>query len=350
MLRISAMILALALVSACGGGGGSNPLQAPEEEEETDTDTGEDTGTDSDPIDGGRNLPPGTANPSPNTEIVRYEDPDGSTDGAGTVTNVRYDPEDTGADVFLVDGLPFDGNNIYTRGTAVDQLGSYAVYESDPAGEFHNRAIYGVSDSGTTEFIVVRPTDYNSYGFRGFIYQRNGGVNLPTTGTAIYTGDYAGVRVYQGVQSLDYVTGDAEMVIDFEDFDDALGTTLRIRNRRLYDLNGNDVTSEYLDALMDDNTNGIRPTATNGTDDALPDIAPVIRNNGGDSNGEIVNGVYTQLYQIDDTPTRLSDGEYYAIVAGENADEVVGVLVMTGTDPRHSVPFEETGGFILTSP
>ncbi len=350
MLRISAMILALALVSACGGGG-SNPLQNTEEEEtDTDTDTDTDTGTDSDPIDGGRNLPPGTANPSPNTAIVRYEDPDGSTDGAGTVTNVEYDPEDIGADVFLVDGLPFDGNNIYTRGTAVDQLGSYAVYESDPAGEFHNRAIYGVSDSGTTEFIVVRPTDYNSYGFRGFIYQRNGGVNLPTTGTAIYTGDYAGVRVYQGVQSLDYVTGDAEMVIDFEDFDDALGTTLRIRNRRLYDLNGNDVSSEYLDALMDDNTNGIRPTATNGTDDALPDIAPVIRNNGGDSNGEIVNGVYTQLYQIDDTPTRLSDGEYYAIVAGENADEVVGVLVMTGTDPRHSVPFEETGGFILTSP
>ena len=347
MLRISAMILALALVSACGGGG-SNPLQNTEEEEtDTDTDTDTDTGTDSDPIGGDRNLPPGTESPTPNTSIVRYEDSEGSTDGAGTVSGVTYDSAN---DEFTVDGLPFDTNNVYTRGTAVSQLGSYSVYESDPAGEFHNRAIYGVSDSGATRFIVVRPTDYNSYGFRGFIYERDGGVNLPTTGTAVYTGDYAGVRIYQGVRSLDYVTGDAEMVIDFEDFDDALGTTLRIRNRRLYDLNGNDVTSEYLDALMDDNTNGIRPTTTDGTGDALPDIAPIIRNNGGDSNGEIVNGVYTQLYQIDDTPTRLSDGEYYAIVAGENADEVVGVLVMTGTDPRHSVPFEETGGFILTSP
>ena len=317
------------------------------EEEETDTDTGTDTDTDADPIDSGRNLPPGTANPTPNTAIVRYEDSEGSTDGAGLVSGVSYNEA---ADEFTVDGLPFDTNNVYTRGTAVGSLGSYAVYESDPAGEFHNRAIYGVSDSGTTKFIIVRPTDYNSYGFRGFIYERSGGVNLPTTGTAIYTGDYAGVRIYQGLRSMDYVTGDAEMVIDFEDFDDALGTTLRIRNRRLYDLNGNDVTSEYLDALMDDNTNGIRPTATNGIDDALPDIAPIIRTNGGDTNGEIVNGVYTQLYNIDDTPTRLSDGEYYAIVAGENADEVVGIVVMTGSDPRHSVPFEETGGFILTNP
>ena len=41
-------------------------------------------------------------------------------------------------------------------------------------------------------------------------------------------------------------------------------------------------------------------------------------------------------------------GTYYGIIGGPNADEVVGVVVLTGSDPRaEGVDFQETGGFIL---
>lgn len=333
MARITAMILALALLAACGGsGGGSNPLQD-DPEEETDGDT--------DPIDSDRTLPPGTESPSPNSTIVRIEAE--SEDGAGQAQNLAYDSDN---DEFFVDNIPFDGDNTYSRGTAVSQLGDYAVYQSDAGSEFDYRAIYGVSTSGNTEFAIVRPTDFNQFGFRGYMYQRNGSVTLPTDITAVYTGDYAGVRVYQGVRALDYVTGDARVSIDFDDFNGAPGATLRVFNRRLFDVNGNDVTTAYLDDLMAANTDSVRPQS--GGFDILPDIGPSIRTNGGDLNGEIANGVFTQLDNTDGTATSLSSGDYFAIVAGDDADEVVGILVMTGTDPRSNAGFEETGGFIVT--
>ena len=42
-------------------------------------------------------------------------------------------------------------------------------------------------------------------------------------------------------------------------------------------------------------------------------------------------------------------GNYYAVMSGDQANEVVAVLVVTADDPRYSnVTVRETGGFILT--
>ncbi len=352
MLRISAMILALALVSACGGGGGSNPLQNTEEEE-TDTDTGTDTEDDADPIGGDRTLPPGTASPTPDTAIVRVEADDG--EGAGVATGYDYD---SATDTFYVDNLAFDGDNTYSRGTAVSSLApNIAVYESDAPGidpisglqhdDAEYRAVYGVSDTGTTKFAIVRPAGYNDFGFRGYTYEREGSVTLPTDIQATYIGDYGGVRVYEGTTGLDYVTGTAVMSVDFNDFNQAPGVSLYVVDRHLYDINGNDVTTEYLDALMAANTQGVRPTNGLGQDN-LPDINPVIRIDAADTNGEVTSEVFTLLELDNGSTTNLSSGNYYAIMAGDGASEIVGIVVMTGTDPRNSTSFEETGGFIVT--
>jgi hypothetical protein len=83
------LILCLGFVAACDSGGG-DVLQSPTTGEGTDG--GTDGGTDETPIDSTRgtpDLPPGTTNPTPNSQIVRREERDEET-GGGYATNIRY--------------------------------------------------------------------------------------------------------------------------------------------------------------------------------------------------------------------------------------------------------------------
>ncbi|WP_306131211.1 hypothetical protein [Roseivivax marinus] len=366
MARIVAMILALALLGACGstGNDGSNPLDE-DEQEDTGGDTGGDgsddgSGDPTTPIESDRELPPGTAQPTPNNSIVRYEAQDDN--GGGYARNIRYNSDD---DTFEVDNLAFDGDNVYQRGgqpssqNDVGSLGPFAVYESDVnsvdpvtgtvVDNLAYRAIYGVSTSGQTEFAIVRTGDYAGYGFGGFVYQRNGGdgaLILPTEGDAAYSGDYAGIRVFDGEAGLEYVTGDATMQIDFKDFNESRsGVQFFVRNRRLYDINGADLTDEYIAALQADNP-GLDVPRDGAGNAVLPNVLPVVEPGVADANGEIVQSVFTRI-QTADGPQELSEGQYYAIMSGENAEEITGVLVVEGDDPRSNATFQETGGFIV---
>lgn len=387
MTRILFLILCLGFVAACDSGGG-DVLQAPTDEA-TDPDGGDGSdGGDETPIDSdGRTpeLPPGTSNPTPNTEIVRREARDDGT-GGGYATNIRY-LNDEGQDEFFVDNIAFDGNNIYTRGnpvTGVAQLGSFAVYEGaesteDPiTGEslrtFVYRAVYGRSTNGATEFAIVRSGSYVDYGFGGFVYQRNGldddgnqvRLVLPSEGDARYLGDYAGIRVFDGRGGLEYVAGQAEMFVDFKDFNNGQrGVALFVNNRRLYDIEGNEVTTEYLAALsangsgggsfgdlIDDDGGSDEIALVVDRDEegnpVLPRIRPVISPDDADANGEISGEVAAAALFEDGTRTTTGEGTYYAIVSGDNAEEIVGVLVMTGDDPRFAgTSYQETGGFIV---
>ena len=225
---IAAALAAGIAVSGCGDG---NPFD--DNAEDTDGGNGEGTdGSDPDGIDGDSGLPPGTASPTPSSSIVRTEptEADGGNPGDGFVTSVSYDASN---DTFFVDNLGFDGDNVYQRGTAVSSLGPYAVYEASatypdsitgaPISQFAHRAIYGVSPSGNTQFAIVRTGDYIDYGFGGFIYQRNGGMTLPDSGQARYSGDYAGLRDFNGAGGLQYTTATIDMAIDFEDFNSTTG-------------------------------------------------------------------------------------------------------------------------------
>ncbi|MCA0922419.1 hypothetical protein [Pseudooceanicola nanhaiensis] len=353
--------LAIALaVSACSGDG-TNPF---DDDTTTDDTTTDDDGTTIDD----RGLPPGTTSPSPNTSITRSEAE--TETGGGTALNYEY-RNDSGQDEFYVDNLPFDADNVYSRGTAVSSLGtagSYAVYESAPTttdpstgttvSTMTYRAIYGKSTSGQTQFAIVRSASYSDYGFGGFIYKRNAtdsngdavSLVVPTCSgecTAQYTGDYAGIRVFSGSGGLEYTQGDAEMYIDFEDFNDGQsGVALYVYNRRIYDISGNDVTAAYMTALeaVDDST-----TITNtGGGAYMPALRSVISPDNADANGEIVGSILSDVRNSDGTVTELESGNYYAILSGQNAEEVVGVLVVESEDPRiDGVTAQETGGFIL---
>lgn len=221
MFRIITPISALLLLTACSdphpfdfGTGGTTTGGVTDNTTGTTTDeAAEDTGT----LDIGTSSPDGTAAPTATGSIFRFESRDGS--GGGLVTSVTYNSVD---DEFTVDNLGFDGANVYERGAAVDTLGvvlrQYAVYDADDIafdeldGDPINqngpyRAIIGVSDNlvdgeARNAFAIVRTGGYRDYGFGGFIYQRNGGVTLPTTGQAHFGGEYAGIRVFQGAPGL----------------------------------------------------------------------------------------------------------------------------------------------------
>ena len=338
--RVIAALAAGLAVASCGGNPFSNT-----------PDGGESPSAPEDP----RPVPalPGTTTPSAATPISRYEARDAST-GAGYAESITYN---AATNTFSVDNLGFDGNNAYTQvtyaGTPLGtRLGQYRVYEAAPIvndsltglpiQQFQHRLLAGVSRTGNTEFALVRTGAYTGYGFGGFILKRNVAVSLPTTGQAGYSGGYVGLRDFQGRGGLEYTTGDMTMAIDFEDFNDGDAVQGRISNRRIYDMAGNDITQQVLDA-WDNSTN---------TDFAQGSVLPTLQFAVGpgaiDANGEIRGELASQVQLADGSLRPYEAGSYYAIVAGPNADEVVGIIVVTSTDPRSpNVTARETGGFIL---
>lgn len=288
-------------------------------------------------------LPPGTDNPTAASPITRTEEVDDS--GNGFAEDMHYD---AATDTFSVDGLAFDGANVYTRDAAVPDLGPFAVYEArdvvqDPQTgqdipQFLHKAIYGVDPSGGVSFAIVRTGAYVPYGYGGWIYKRNGGVVLPTTGQASYTGDYAALRDFSGRGGLEYATGTMNIAIDFEDFNDGNGVQGHVFDRRILDINGNDITDSVLTALN---------TEYDANLTALPvmnfKVGPGVMTDAGEMIGELDSYVVNNEGNL----TQLEDGKYYAVVSGNGADRVVGVLVVESDDPRYDATVRETGGFIL---
>lgn len=376
MGRILLFILALSMVSACGSDG--SPFDSDEDEETSttdDDDTTDDTTDDGSAIDSDRVLPTlieNTSDDEDDTSIARRETVDD--EGGGYATGIVYTNTD-GVEEFTVDGLAFDGDNTYDRGglpgssNNIGSIGPYAVYESDEqtkdlvtgadVGTFTYRALYGQSTTGSTEFAIVRTGSYTSYGFGGYIYQRNNldangdqvSLVLEDDGDAQFEGDYGGIRIFNNVQGLNYVEGKATMYVDFKDFNDGAGVALYVTDRRLMDIDGNDITETYLTTLEEDAGDGI--SLINNTDDDgnryLPTIRPVIATDAVDENGEISGGVATVAEFDDGTTQTAGEGNYYAIMSGEGADmEIVGVLTVEGDDPRATgVTYQETGGFII---
>lgn len=355
MIRILTAVSILAFVAACGDG---QPFPTDPDEvvdEGTDQDDEDDQQAEDDDtlgIGGDSGILPGTAAPSANASIVRYEATDDTGTG-GFVRDVSYNSED---DTFTVDNLAFDGLNVYARGTDVATLSGdgnptiYAVYESsetvsDPStgaevDQFTYRAVYGESANTVvidgvelprTRFAIVRTGSYVNFGFGGFIYERNGGVILPTTGQALYTGEYGGVRVFNNAGGLEYVSGLMDIAVDFNDFDDGNAVRGVIYDRAYFDINGNSIA-----------------TGTGATDIPDADVRFEVGPNSLTANGEISGGLSSFTVNEDGAVEVYESGTYYGVIGGPNADEVVGVVVLTGDDPRaEGVEFQETGGFIL---
>ena len=325
MIRNHAPLLAALVLAACGG----NPLNFP--------------GTAPPPPD--PDELPGTTTPSPTGPITRREARNDQ--GDGYAESFAYD---AATDRFSVDNLGFDGANSYTREAAVGSLGPFRVYESArvfadsvtgaPINQFQHRALLGVSRSGDTEFAVVRTGAYVGYGFGGFTYQRNGAVTLPTTGQATFAGDYAGLRDFKGAGGIEYTRGTMTMDIDFEDFNDGNAVKGAVTNRRLYDINGTDITAGYIAALN-------AKESTTATE--LPVLRFVVGPGVMDANGEIKGGINSFIAPTGKALEEFETGKYYAVLSGTNPDEVAGIIVVESEDARFdgSVTARETGGFIL---
>lgn len=371
MVKQFLSVSALCLLVACSSS--TNPFM---DDDTGDGDGGGGTGGDTDgdsggPIASDGSLPPGTTNPTPDSSIFRSEArvtaSNDSNYGNGFANSIAYDGD---TDTFFVDGLAFDGSQpdgvAYSRATP-GNLRSHALYEAPathpddvagtPIAEFTHRAVYGVSPSGQTEFAVVRTGNYANYGFGGFIYQRNedpdnptaDDVVLPTEGQATYSGDYAGLRDFQGRGGLELVRGQAEIDIDIGAFEgNCTGTNCEhairgyIFDREILDLSGADVSSDYIAALNEDLPAGTAPAT------AMPTITFRIGPGAMDANGEATAGAFT----VDPEGNELDTGNYYLLLSGDHTTmngEIVGMVVIEGDDPRFdNVTVRETGGFIAT--
>lgn len=301
---------------------------------------------------------PGTTNPTANSDVTRTEDKNKGPNVGGTAPDVtgngfaegfRYN---AAGDTFTVDNLAFDGGNVYTRSAAKPDLGPARVYEAaatyaDPLtgvniDQFSYRALYGVSTSGRSSFAIVRTGAYIPFGFGGFVFSRDGKVVLPTTGQADYTGGYAGLRDFNGQGGMQLTTGDMAMSIDFEDFnpdESATGNGAGIKgyvtNRRVLDLAGNDVTDQVLAEINADKGSTLIELPS-----LVFSVGPGALDNNGEAEGQLGSSIIASGHL-----EAFESGKYYAVLSGNNAEEVVGVIVVTSS--VSDVTVRDTGGFIL---
>tara|TARA_R110002110_G_scaffold164531_7_gene364712 strand:+ start:1548 stop:2411 length:864 start_codon:yes stop_codon:yes gene_type:complete len=261
-------------------------------------------------------------------------DQGGADDGAGnvyldeqgtflTLNNIAYDPN---SDTLTLNNIPFDDpDNAYERITTEKFTNGFDAYQSAPApgsNEVQYFAVFRRSDSGLTQVAAAGTTAYIQFGYGGAGAQRLGGApNLPNNGIYSYTGEYAGVRTNlnadaNGDNVITYVTGDVQLAVDFDDFDDTGTIGGFVTNRALYDDAG--VPMGALDGFisLQDSTidfeNGNVVTA-----DA----------------SEVVNG---QL---------VRSGNWEGVLAGPAGSEVAGILFVEGTGNNDN-GIREVGGFI----
>jgi hypothetical protein len=364
MNRITATLMLTLMLAACGDG---QPFFQDEATTDDTTDDGAtDGGTNDSDASGGDNpdneagatdilntgtvRPPLAANLVQRGDIVRTEARGENAQSGGFVSSIEYDSVN---DRLIVDGIGFDGANTYSRGDPISQLASYQVYEGDVTatdsltGDPINqitpyRTIYGVSRNSLdtneprTSFSITRTGGYVDFGFGGYIYGRVGDTVLPTTGQAQFTGDYAGIRVFQNRGGLELTRGDVIVAIDLRDFNQNDAVRGRIFNRSAFNSDGSAISLDGVGEL------------------ALPTISFALEGTGtdlqdsGEFSGELRNARVNDEGALEEYET----GNYYAILSGDATDiadggEVVGVFVVESEDPRYDgVIAQETGGFI----
>ncbi|MBZ4021485.1 hypothetical protein CKO11_03275 [Rhodobacter sp. TJ_12] len=356
MIRRAFPFAVLLGIAACGGPAVVGPA-GPSGNTETE-------GTDTSSLEGSSSA----------SYVQRYE----GTEAEGSARGISYDAQ---TDTIRVDNLPFDGSNTpYSRSSALPNIGgatlsassAFRVYEApkvvpdnvtnDSITQMVYSAVYGesvnqVNGAPRTSFAIVRTGSYTQYGFGGFVFERNGTVTIPmpTADTAagstqgVFTGDYAGMVDFDGAAGLVYVSGDARVTVDFEDFNDQTnigdGVDAQITGRRYYSLTGADITDNYLATLNND-----LGYASGSGLTSVPVLQFRIQAGGVmNGNGEMEGTAFTTAPTATGETTTYQDGNFYAVMAGDasTADsEIVGIVVVEGPLGTSGTA-RETGGFIV---
>ena len=370
MTRTSLSLALMALLAACGDG---QPLF-----DEDPSDTGTGVGTDGgvpfeavdpndvdepeDVLNSGTIAPPLRGTLAARGDVLRAEA--FNENGGGATSSFAFNGND---DTFFVDGLAFDGLNVYQRFDALPQIGTVAVYQADqvvpdsltgnPVGQIIPYfALFDTSDviidQGTedadfrTTFAIVRTGGYDDFGFGTFAYARAGSFVIPTSGQATFNGDYAGARVSDTFPEFQLTEGNITIDIDFDDFNGTPGIKGLLNERRAFSPDG-----QELEVNRD-----IRTDAGSFAAIQLPDLPFVIRASGDtiSSNGEIGGNVSNTIINRQGNIVEYETGTYVGIIAGDLTDindggEIVGILTFESEDSRfQGVIAQETGGFIAT--
>jgi hypothetical protein len=280
MIRKFLALAGVAALSACGDG---NPFGNPQDEENIDTSPG---------------------------SVYLTEEGDFL-----TLNNITYDPE---TDTLVLNNIPFDDpENVYDRITTERFNNGFDAYRSNPGSatnELEYFAVFRRSDSGETQVAAAGTDTYIDFGYGGAGAQRLGArPNLPSTGIYSYNGEYAAVRTTlasgPGNQRVEYVTGDAALAVDFDDFDNTGAVGGVITNRTLY------------------NTDGVE-IGTLGGFISLQDTDIDF------DNSAIISADATEV-----TNTGSITGKWTGVFAGPDGNEIAGILFVEGGDVRESGAF-----------
>lgn len=236
-----------------------------------------------------------------------------------TLNNITYDPT---TDTLTLNNIPFDDpDNAYERITQENFSNNFDAYESAPkagTNEVQYFAVFRRSDSGASQVAAAGTNGYIEFGYGGAGAQRLGNrPNLPSSGIYSYNGEYAAVRTTRDGTNdgVTFVTGDANLRVDFDDFDVVGAAGGSIGNREVYNVNGQRIGAldgfiSLTDTTIDfDNSNIGSATAT----------------------------------EIDGTGTTTgASGNWQGVFAGPNGSEIAGIVFVEGSETR------EVGGFIAT--
>ena len=238
--------------------------------------------------------------------------------GLLTLNNVAYDAD---TDTLTLNNIPFDDpDNSFARITTESFSNGYDAYESAPAtgtNEVQYYAIFRRSDSGESQVAAAGTTRYVDFGYGGSIAQRLGATpTLPTSGIYSYNGEYGAVRTTLGSggtsNTVNYVTGDVQLRVDFDDFDDTGAVGGTVTNRQVYDTTGNLVGSLAGFISLQDTTMDFA-TATITTANAT---------------------------EFDGSGATGNSGNWEGIFAGPGGSEIAGILFIEGGTIR------EVGTFV----
>ncbi len=151
------------------------------------------------------------------------------------------------------------------------------------------------------------------------------------------------MRDHDGRGGLEYTSSDVQIAIDFDDFNADTGRYEGavdgfLFNRRIYDLSGNEITDNVLARINESESASLT---------AIPTAVFTISTNALDTNGEIVGSLTSRFGNDAGEAVEYETGSYYGIISGDNADELVGIIVTeTSTDPTADT-IRETSGFAI---
>lgn len=190
----SATILAILALAACGSGGGDLEIGSVEG-------------------DGGGSVGIGTEE----EEVDPNDTCANSYDCTGDVVAVSYDADD---DILSITGTPFDETELagtYVRaGTDVNGIPTYI---NDDPDRFNDYIAYlAESAGGEIQVGAIGIEGYQDFGYSGtYLLLTDSATNLPSEGLVEFTGNAAGVLVYEGAGALDTSLGFVTLEVDFTD-------------------------------------------------------------------------------------------------------------------------------------